>query len=400
MKMNNAHKIGTVAAVIACAACVETMGASTVIRDFFDETISLVPNQLDVAVFEKVIYTDNVKNGPHNDMIEAVHFKTGVAIDAYRNQGDLSYGIKGSVAYDYYTRRSGDMNQWDWDITPFIKGSSILDIHNLKISASVKNSIEAMSNADTRYARHHIIGAGASYDYSRYDRWGVMLNGAYKYDYYPQDEFNDYSKQRYTASIAPYYRARADFKTGIRAQYEKIVYESDKRQNDSQKQTYNVFVDYRINSFIEAYAEAGIEKKAYKGEAKGTNEDREWNWDALASIRYYPTLRTKIELKTELDVEDSTAGTRGAAFAWDNSLAFSWKPETRYLFTTKIGAETQDEKNNRADSTEYYISVRGNFAVNEHLNLFAQYKYDNVDFKYISRDYYENEVTLGVSYKF
>ena len=398
--MNTTHKIGALAAAIACAACVETMGASTVIRDFFDETISLVPNQLDVAVFEKVTYTDNVKNGPHNNMIESVHFKTGIAVDAYRNQGDLSYGVKGSFAYDYYTRRSGDMNQWDWDIIPFIKGTSIADIHNLKIAASVKNSIESLSNADTRYARHHIIGASASYDYSRHEHWGVMVNGAYKYDYYPQDEFEDYSKQRFTASIAPYYRMNSNLKTGIRAQYEKIIYESSKVQNDSQKQTYNLFVDYRINSRVEAYAEAGLEKKAYKGAAKGSNEDRDWNWDALASIRYYPTLRTKIELKTEVDVEDTTSGGRGAAFAWDNSIAFSWKPETRYQFTTKLGAETQDEKNNRSDSTEYYISVRGNFAVNEKLNLFAQYKYDNVDFKYVSRDYYENEVSLGVSYTF
>ena len=398
--MNTSHKIGTMAAVIACAACVETMGASTVIRDFFDDTISLVPNQLDVAVFEKVVYTDNVKNGPHNNMVESVHFKTGIAVDAHRNQGDLSYGIKGSVSYDYYTRKSADMNQWDWDITPYIKGSSILDIHNLKVGLTLHNSIEPMSNNDTRYARHHIFGAHASYDYSRDPRYGIMLNGSYKYDYYPQDEFEDYSKQRFTASAAPYYRFSSDLRTGIRAQYEKLVYESDKKQNDSYKQTYNVFADYRINSFVETYAEAGIEKKAYKGRGRDTKEDREWNWNGLASIRYYPTLRTKIELKTELDVEDSTAGGRGAAFVWDNSIAFSWKPEKKYQFTTKFGAETQDEKNNRADTTEYYITVSGNYAVTPALNLFAQYKYDNVDFKYLSRDYYENEVTLGVSYKF
>ena len=398
--MNTSHKIGAVAAVIACAACVETMGASTVIRDFFDDTISLVPNQFDVAVFEKVTYTDNVKNGPHDNMVESVHFKTGVSIDAYRNQGDLSYGIKGAVAYDYYTRRSGDMNQWDWDITPFIKGSQVLDIHNLKVSLTLKNTIEPMSNADTRYARHHIFGGKVSYDYSRHEHWGVMLNGSYKYDYYPQDEFNDYSKQRFTASIAPYYRVNEDLKTGIRAQYEKNIYESDKRQNDSQKQTYNLFADYRMNSFLEIYAEAGLEKKAYKGAAKGTKEDRDWNWDMLASIRYYPTLRTKIELKSELDVEDTTAGNRGACFVWDNSLAFTWKPEKKYQFTTKIGAETQDEKNNAADCTEYYISVRGDFAVTDHLNVFAQYKYDNIDFKYDIRDRYENEVSLGVAYKF
>ncbi len=398
--MNTSHKISTVAAVIACVACVETMGASTVIRDFFDDTISLVPNQFDVAVFEKVTYTDNVKNGPHNNMVESVHFKTGVSIDAYRNQGDISYGIKGAVAYDYYTRRSGDMNQWDWDLTPFIKGSQILDIHNLKISASIKNSIEPMSNADTRYARHHVIGAKASYDYSRHEHWGIMLNASYKYDYYPQDEFDDYNKQTFRASAAPYYRFNDDIRTGIRAQYEKTVYETDKRQNDSQKQTYNLFVDYRMNSYVSAYAEAGLEKKAYKGAGKDTVEDREWNWDMLAALRIKPTLRTKIELKSQLDVEDTTAGNRGAAFVWDNSASFTWKPETRYQFTTKIGAELQDEKNNNADCTEYYFIVRGNYAVNDHLNIFAEYKYDNIDFKYRVRDRYENEVSLGVAYQF
>ncbi len=89
MKKNTTHKIGAMAAVIACAACVETMGASPILRDFFDDTISLVPNQLDVSIFERVTYTDNVKSA-HYDRIDSVHFDTGVAIDAYRNNGDLS----------------------------------------------------------------------------------------------------------------------------------------------------------------------------------------------------------------------------------------------------------------------------------------------------------------------
>ncbi len=414
MKMNTTHKIGAMAAVIACAACVETMGASPILRDFFDDTISLVPNQFDVSIFERVTYTDNVKSA-HYDRIDSVHFDTGVAIDAYRNKGDISYGITGEVSYDYYTRKGSDMNQWNWNLSPFIRGSSVADIHNLKIGVNFSGKIEPLSNSDIRFARHYTGGLTASYDYARHEHWGFMVNGEYKYDYYPQDEFEGYNKHTITGSVAPYYRFSADLKTGLRAQWQKSIYEHHRYQSDSVKQTYNLFVDYRMNSFFEAYAEAGIEKKSYSGKGKGLNEDRDWNWDLLGAIRYYPTLRTRFELKTQLDVEDSMSGPRyvyidinhqeerqsGAAFAWDNSLSFSWKPETRYDFSTKIGTKTQDEKNNVNDTTEYYISVRGNYNINEHLNVYAQYKYDNVQFKYAKHaNYYENEITLGVSYKF
>ena len=404
--MNRTHKIGTMAVAIACAACVETMGASTVLREFFDDTISLVPNQLDVTLFERVTYTDNVKNS-HYDRIDSIHFDTGVAVDAYRNVGDFSYGLTGELSYDYYTKRGGDMNQWSWNLAPFVKGSSVADIHNLKIGFNMTGKIEPLSNSNVRYARHYTTKLFATYDYARHEHWGILLNGSYKYDYYPQDEFEDFNKQVFTGSIAPYYRFDADLKTGVRAQWEKTIYDTNKVQSDNLKQTYNVFADYRMNSFFETYAEAGIEKKSYSGRRRGTNEDRDWNWNFLGALRYYPTLRTKIELKSELDVEDSTAGgvRGGAAFVWDNSLALTWKPESKYDFTTKIGAETQDEKNNNSDTTEYYFTVRGNYRFNEHLNFYAQYKYDTVQFKYNHRDhmhanYYENEITLGVTYRF
>ena len=421
MKMNSTRKIGTVAAALACAACVDAMAASTVIRDFLDDTISLVPNQFDVSLFERVTYTDNVKNSP-KDRIDSVHFDTGLGIEAYRNKGDLSYGVSGEVSYDYYTRRSSDMNGWDWNITPFIKASGLSDIHNLKLSLNMYGKIEPLSNSDLRYSRHYTTEALATYDYARHEHWGFMLNGGYKYDYYPQDEFEDYSKHTFTGSFVPYYRFNDDVKTGMRLQIEKTAYDSNRVRSDSYKQTYNLFVDYRMNSFLEAYAEGGIEKRSYSGKARGSNGDRDWNWDFLAALRYSPTIRLKFELKSQFDIEDSTSGKSyggGAAYVWDNSIAATWKPEAKYDFTAKAGIESQNEVNSDDDTTEYYVLFRASYRFNEHLNVYAQYKYDKVDFKYGYRkpgewpanvlssrgftsdpDYYENEVTVGVSYRF
>ena len=72
----------------------------------------------------------------------------------------------------------------------------------------------------------------------------------------------------------------------MRLQISKTAYDSNRVRSDSYKQTYNLFVDYRMNSFLEAYAEGGIEKRSYSGKARGSNGDRDWNWDFLAALRY------------------------------------------------------------------------------------------------------------------
>lgn len=393
------NKSGYIAAAAACMLSMDAKAITSTLSDYLHDAISVVPNKLELSVYESVMYNDNIKNSAVNEH-DSFIFKTGILADVFRTHGDLEYGVIGDVAYEYYTRFSGDMNQFDWSVLPYFKGC-LDDVQNLKISISSVSNVTALEGPGAKFARHYDTGASAVYEFKASNKTGVILSGDYLYKYYTQKEFEDRTYQKMEFSVSPYYNVNSKLRTGIRAGYSQRFYDSNRINNDSYKWTINGFADYRMNPFLRLYTEAGVERKAYEGRAKDTKGDRDWNGDFQVRLTYTPHIRWTIQLNSYMRSDDSYASSRGLAYVWNNNVRVKYTATKKLDFVAFGGYEMQDEKNNAQDTGEWYASIRTNYKFSDRFAAYAAYKYNNVQYKYDGDgDYDVNEFTLGLSYKF
>lgn len=391
------NKSGYLAAVAAFAVCMGASAATTQVDDYLADALSVIPDQCKLSVYEVVRFNDNIKNSAVHER-ESFEFKTGLNTTIFKKKGDLEYGINGDVSYDYYTHDSGELNQFDWNVLPYFKGM-LDDINNLKITVKSVSNVQSIDGRVAKFARHYDTGASATYEYVASGKTGVMLNADYLYKVYTQHEFKDRTYQNMEFSIAPYYNVTEKLRTGIRGVYSQRYYESTKQQNDSYKWTINAFAKYRMNAFFNLYTEAGLEKKAFEGKAKGTNGDRDWNGDFQVALNYLPTSRWNLQLRSKLASDDSFSGDRGMAYVWDNRITAKFDATKNLRFEAFAGLEQQDEKINSMDTDEWYFSFKTSYKFTENLSAFASYKYNNVQYKYNGdADYDVNEYSVGVSY--
>jgi len=397
--MKKSKKILAFAGIAAVAASVTASAASVALGEYFQSVVGLVPNKLEISAYEQVRYNDNINNAS-SDETDSVVFKTGINLDIYRMRGDMRYGVNGDFGYEYYTHEQHDHNQFTWNISPFIMGN-IADIQNLKISFNSKAKIEPVSRFDTRRARSYDNGVSLVYDYTRHERYGFALTGDYDYLYYPQKEFRGYTKQSYGVSLAPYYKLSDKIRLGVRSSYVRTDYAHDELHDDSDELTINGFVDYHMNQFVSAYAEAGTSQRFYEGDSKNSNGDREWMPDFLVGLKYQPTKHWTYNLSTSLAPKDTNSVARGDSMNWATIFTVAWKPVTKFALTNEVGISVEDEKNSEFDTREVFYSARADYAFSNKLSVYTQYKYNNIQFPYeSSRDYAINEVIAGVRYKF
>lgn len=381
----------------------EAVAASSTLGDYFEAASGLIPNKISLSCFEEVNYNDNIHDAIKGQERDSMIFKTGVTVDLYRVKGGINYGLIGDFSYDYYTKDSGDFNQFEWNISPHILGSfELLGLDKLMLSFETRSKIETVSTADTRYARHHTNGIHAVYDYGGPRRLGFMLTGDYVYEYYPQDDFKSYSNQEYGFSFVPYYKVTEKIRTGIRLGYSETVYDYDYTNDDSDTITLNAFVDYRMTSFFSVYVEAGCEKQSYDGASKDSNNDRDYVPDYAITLRYLPISNLAIDIKSSVSPDDSLAGKgNGQSIDFDNSLTVRWFATSKISLQQTVGLDVQDEKNNNNDTHEFYYDARADYKCTEKLSFYAGYRYNNVQFDYEDdSDYYVNECYLGVRWSF
>lgn len=396
--MNFCKKI-TLAAIVAAGLTTTAWANSLTLGDYFDAAALLLPNQMEFSAFTEVGYNDNIKLSVKGREIDSLTLRGGIRLDVNRTTGNTTYGVRGSVAYKYFDHCSHDLNGWEINVTPYVLGN-LAGIQNLMFRVGVANKLQAMDSSAPRYTRSRTLNAGLTYDLAAHERWGIALTGDYTYKYYPQKEFNDFSKQIFEVAASPYYRFSDKLKGGVKVSYDETHFDSSRKNNDSYTITLNAFADYRMNQFFSVYGETGAEKKAYEGASRKIGNDRDWEYDGMIRMSYVPNKYWKVTLSSKYAQDDTTAS-RGAQEKFDNSLSVTWSPLKKFKLLQSVGCEVQDEKNCNLDSTEYYYVVSANYQLTDKLNTYVTYEYHNVQYKYRDPlDYAVNEVLWGMSYKF
>lgn len=398
-----AGKIGMAAFLCAGMFAGHAYAGSSTLSDYFEMTSGLIPNKLSLSIYEEIVYNDNIHDATKGNERDSLIFKTGIGANINRTVSGLTYGLKGNLSYDYYTKDSGDMNAFDWDISPVLLGNfGLLNMQNLMVIFTSSSSLEPLDTGDTRFARHYENGLHAVYDYSKHEKWGFILTGDYVYDLYTQDEFESYTNHEYGFSLVPYYKLTEKVKTGVRLGYSETKYKNDDTNDDSYTVTINGFVDYRMSQLFSVNLEAGVQKRCYEGESEGSNKDRDFMPDYSITLRYLPFSNLAFDLKSSLSTGDSLTTERGGlALENDTSLTMRWDATSKISITQTVGLNIQDEKNNDADTKEFYYDLLADYAFSKAMSVYAGYKYNNIQFDYrTGDDYYVNECRLGFRWSF
>ena len=378
--------------------------SQNMLQNYLDVTTSIIPNAFSLSLYEEVKYNDNIHNSTRGDEEDSMIFKTGAHAQAYRTKGNVTYGVQGDVHYNWYTRDSDDLSNFNWNISPYIQGSFGKDwLQGLMISLKSRSVYEPYSKTDTRYVRHYENGIGLAYDYSRHERWGVLSAAEYTNQYYPQGKHNYSSttNNKYNFSIAPYYKFTPKIRSGLQLAYEIVDYRDDKKYDDSTNIKIQGFVDYRPNMFLSMTAYAGLERDAYDGKSRGSVNDRDFEPVLAYVLRYIVTqnLTLSYNLRYEPDYGSDTG--RGQRQSWNNTVSASWNATSKINITQTVGFDMNDEKNCAEDTNEFKYSFRANYYFTESMTVYAGYEYDIVHFRYYDdSDYHSNEFLLGVRWTY
>lgn len=367
---------------------------------FVEGMAAVVPNKLDLGATAEVRYDDNINSEPRRNRVDSLILYGSLFADLHRQVESLgSYGLRGSVGYEYYDHECSDRSDFIWDLAPYVNGSIGGGEHlTWRISLSSVGKRERMSSGDTRYALHYnnTIALGADYQY--HPRWGVMSNAGYTWDYYPQKAFQSHSKQIWELSVSPYYRFTEKLRGGFRVAAEATMYRNDDTNDDSRRMKYNAFLDWNPSNILSVYAEAGLEKSYYDGETRGTNYERHFLPDASVSIRYLPFTNLGLTYTSSLSQKDSTLN-RSIVWAWSNSLIANWQITQKILLSQTIGASVDDQKDGNADTYEWFYSANASYKFSKHLSFYAGYNYTDTYYKYIhDLDYDESVVKVGATF--
>ena len=374
--------------------------AQNMLQNYLDTAYSIMPNQWSLSLYEEAKYNDNIHNSIRGNEQDSLIFKTGAHGQLYRTKGNLTYGLQGDVSYDWYTKDSDDLSNFNWSLAPYIEGSFGKDfLQGLMISLKSRSVYEPYSRTDTRYVRHYENGIGLAYDYSRHERWGVVTTAEYTNYYYPQSKYNYSSttNNKYNFAISPYYKVSEKIRTGAQFAYEIVDYRNDKKYDDSTNIKIMGFVDYRPSAFLNMTGYAGLERDAFDGESRGSVNDRDFEPVFAYVLRYIPNLDWTLSYNLRYEPEYGSETGRGQRQAWNNSLSLSWNATSKINFTQTFGLDINDEKNCREDTKEFKYSLRASYYATDSLTVYAGYEYDIVHFKYLDNAcYHSNEFILGL----
>lgn len=396
-------KILSFLAAVSVLACLTATAASNDVAAYLDSALSVLPNQLSLSIFEEIGHTNNAYKSS-DSRNGSFYFKTGIAPAISRTKGNLTYGLKGRFTYDYYTRFGGDLNQFNWSLTPTISfkddGEGLIRDLTLGLNSTVK--VDALNNADNRYARSYITTVNAGVDLAFTEKLGVLLNGKYVYDYYTQEEFEDFSKQTYSANVTPYFQATAKTRLGIRLGYEETKYNHHGAYDDFNRYVVNGLVDFHGEKFS-ATAEAGLEHLNYDG-VTGYIADADGHWKLNGSLilKFKPVTNFETALALSSGHENSSVG-YGRNGSVSNKIAMSaqWMATSHILLQGRVGVSDNNEKKSADDNREFFTELQANYMFNSGLSLYVGYKYRNIQFRYDSdMDYSVTEYFVGCRYTF
>lgn len=374
--------------------------SQSMMQKYFDSAASIVPNTMNLSVYEEVKYNDNIHDSRHGTEDDSLIFKTGAAATIYRTKGNVTYGLDADASYNYYTRDSDDLSEFDWNLSPYLQGNfGESFLQGLMITLKSRSVYEPFSKTDTRYVRHYENGIGLAYDYSRHERWGVLTSFEYCNYYYPQSKrnINSTTHNDFDFSLAPYYKVSDKMKTGLHLTHERTYYRDAKKYDDFHKEEITGFVDYRMNMFCSVTAEVGASRVCYEGVSRDSKNDREWEPTSSLTFRYVPTLDWAFAYIVRYKPENGSERGRGQRQSWDNSLRASWQATAKINITNEVTFSMDDEKNCNDDTNELSYNLRVNYAMSDNITVYAGYAYDDVHFKYDGdSDYHTNEVLVGL----
>lgn len=395
-KKNIFHFFRTFVGCLTFGACISQVQAQSILSDYFETAASAIPNKFSLSAFEEMRYNDNVHDSATNKVGSFIN-EAGITLDWYKNLEELKYGVIGDISYEYYDKDSHDLNEFNWNISPFVLGNiDVFGNDRLMLSLSSRSAKEKYDSSDTRHTTHIDNTIGLTYDILKYARWGVAFSARYFNKYYTDSEFRSSSYQDYNFGIAPYYKISEKIKIGINNSYSERVYRDNKRHDDSK--TYEVlpFIDYRLSSNFSVHFGAGASKTEYEGRSSHTNGNGEWHPATNLIFRYFPVSNFNLSYISSFEWEDSGGG-RGGRTSFYNAAFATWKITEKISFTPGVSMDQQDEKNSDYDSTEYVASAKLGYQFTNHVSVYLGYKYEKIKYKYVSsRDYDVNECWLGL----
>lgn len=386
----------TVVGCLVFGICISQVQAQSFLSEYFDAAASAIPNKFSISAFEEMRYNDNVHDSATNKVSSFIN-EAGITLDWYKNLEELKYGIIGDFSYEYYDKDSHDLNEFNWNISPFVLGNiDLLGNDRLMLSLYSRSAKEKYDSSDTRHTTHIDNMIGLTYDILKYARWGVAFSAHYFNKYYTDSEFRSSSYQDYGFGIAPYYKVSEKVKIGVNNSYSERVYKNNKRHDDSKTYEFVPFIDYRLSSQFSIHLGIGASKTEYQGRSRHTNGDGEWQPAANLTFRYFPVSNFSLSYISRLEWEDSGGG-RGGRTSFYNSVRAMWKITEKITFTPGVSMEQQDEKNSVYDTTEYTAFANLNYKFSNHVTAYLGYEYEKTKYKYVSRrDYDVNECWIGV----
>jgi hypothetical protein len=379
-----------------------TFAASTDVGEYLDSALSILPNELHLSVFEEIGHTNNAYK-TSGDRNGSYYFKTGIAPAILRENGNLTYGLKGRFSYDYYTRFSGDLNQFNWNLTPTISykddGEGLLRDVTLGVKSVAR--VDSLNNKDRKYARSYTTTVNAGADLAFTEKLGVLVNGKYVYDYYSQREFNDFSKKVYEANLTPYFQVTEKTRAGIRFGYEKTKYVHGDVYDDFNRYVVNGLVDFHNDQFG-ATVEAGLEHMNFEGiTGHIADSDGKWKFNGSLKLKYQPVSNFETSLTLSTSHDNSSVNQRTDSIRNKAILGAKWQATSHIVLLARGGIMDNDEKFDEDDSREFYAVLEADYVFNSGLSVYLGYKYRNVQFRYESDlDYSATEYFMGCRYTF
>lgn len=380
----------------------QTRAASNALGNFMEASAAIFPNELAVSVSQEVSYDDNVYRATKGDERGRWIFSTGLTAKWFRTSTYLTYGLEGEITYDHYHKKAHELSEFVYSLSPILMGNLGVGTGDLYLNFYSTCDFDRLSNVDQRYARSYTNGVQAVWNLIDHERWGLAITGDWAYEYYPDKEFKNNTNHAYGVSIAPFYQLTGKTRLGLRLGYDETKYKNNERHDDSDSVFLNAFVDYRMTEKFSIYAEAGVEKKSYKGETKGTKGDDDFSPNGRLTLRYAPVSNVALSLNLEHSLADSYAeDERGMMKETSSNLTAAWTVNPKFLIMQSLKYTLQDEKESALDTVQYAYELRAEYTLRERLTLYGEYSYDIVHYSYDhDLDYDINNFMLGVSWSF
>ena len=385
-----------VAGILFFGACMSQIKAQSFLSEYFETAASAIPNRFGISAYEEIRYNDNIHDSASRKVSSFIN-EAGISLDWYKNLESYKYGLIGDISYEYYDKDSHDLNDFTWNISPFVLGNiDVFGNDSLMISLSSRSITDKYDSSDTKHVTHIDNRIGLTYDILKFARWGVALSGGYFYKYYTDSDYKKHSYQEYHFGVAPYYRLTEKVKIGINNSYKERLYTNNKYHDDSKTYAITSFIDYRQSNIFSVHFGVGASYTEYEGRSVGTNGDKEWQPIANFTFRYYPVNNFTLSYLSSFEWEDSGAG-RGGRTSFYNALRATWQITPKITFSPGVSIDQQDERNAMYDSTEYTVFANLDYHFSNRVTAYLGYEYENNKYKYLSsRNYEVNECWLGV----